>query len=100
MIICAAIKIIKDELYGVKLDTPEELIICGRRHGDCLIIIEQLTARWCGHKQIEGFLDHKGQFLPRDAAYVQAKACGQLSATTLWYKQDHGHFELYSEGLW
>lgn len=35
MIVCAAIKVINEELYGVKLDKSEELIVCGHRHGDC-----------------------------------------------------------------
>ena len=53
MIVCAAIKLINEELYGVKLDKPEELIVCGHRHCNCFEVISHLGARWTGRKKIQ-----------------------------------------------
>lgn len=100
MIVCAAIKLINEELYGVKLDQPEELIICGHRHCNCFAVISQLGARWAGRKKIQGFINHKGEFLDRKEAFTHAKECGQLSATHRYYQQDHNITELYSEDLY
>jgi hypothetical protein len=100
MIVCAAIKIINEELYGVKLDKPEELIVCGHRHGNCLEVISQLGARWGGRKKIQGFINHKGEFLDRKEALSHALECGQLSATHRYYWEDHNINELYSEDLY
>ena len=100
MIVCAAIKLINEELYGVKLDKPEELIVCGHRHSNCLNIISQLGARWAGRKKIQGFINHKGEFLDRKEALIHALECGQLSATHRYYQKDHNIDELYSEDLY
>lgn len=100
MIVCAAIKLINEELYGVKLDKPEELIVCGHRHCNCLEVISQLGARWTGRKKIQGFINHKGEFLDRKEALAHALECGQLSATHRWHQEDHHINELYSEDLY
>lgn len=100
MIICAAIKLIQEELFGEKLSIPKELVICGHRHGDCLKIINELSPRWCHTKQIQGFIDHNGKFLDRKEAFIHAKECGQLSKSTRWYKFDNDQRELYSEDLY
>lgn len=100
MIVCAAIKVINEELYGVKLDKSEELIVCGHRHGDCWEVISQLSARWAGRKKIEGFINHKGEFLDRVDALTHARECGQLSETHKYYQEDHRIHELYSEDLY
>ena len=99
MIVCAAIKLVNEELYGVKLDKPEELIVCGHRHGDCWEVISQLNARWTGRK-IEGFINHKGEFLNRKEALYHALECGQLSETHRYYQEDNNINELYSEDLY
>ena len=95
MIICAAIKIINEELYGVKLAMPEELIVCGHRHCDCLKVISNLNPRWFRRKQIQGFINHKGEFLDRKEALAHALECGQLSATHRYYQENHNINQLY-----
>lgn len=100
MIVCAAIKIVIEEFYGVKLNKPEELIVCGHRHGDCFKVISQLSARWYGCKKTEGFINHKGEFLDRVNALAHARECGQLSETHRWYQEDNHINELYSEDLY
>ena len=91
MIICAAIELETDD---------SQLVICGRRHGDCLGVKSQLADKWKHSKVTQGFIDHNGAFYDRETAYVHAQACGQLTATTRWYKDDHGDRELYSEDLY
>lgn len=100
MIVCAAIKLIRDELYGVKLDNQIELVVCGHRHGDCFEVISQLGARWHGCKQTQGFINHKGEFLDRYDALIHARECGQLSETHRYYQEDNRINELYSEDLY
>ncbi len=100
MIICAAIKLINEELYGVKLNKAEELIVCGYRHGNCREVISQLGPRWAGRKTLEGFINHKGEFLDRKEALTHAQECGQLSATHRYYQEDNNINELYSEDLY
>ena len=94
MIICAAIKIV--DTFPV-----DELIVCGHRHADCFKIISNLDNRWKNvPTKIQGFINHKGEFLNRKAAFEHAKECGQLCVTTCWYKEDHNQDELYSEDLY
>ena len=100
MIICAAIKLIQEELFGEKLSIPKELVVCGHRHGDCLKTINELSPRWCHTKQIQGFINHKGEFLDREEALIHALGCGQLSQSTRWYKFDNDERILYSEDLY
>ena len=100
MIVCAAVKLIQEEQYGVKLNVPIELVICGHRHGNCLAVISQLGARWFHCKEIQGFINHKGDFLDRKEALSHALECGQLSATHRYYQIDHNIDELYSEDLY
>ena len=100
MIVCAAIKLVRDELYGVKLEKPEELIVCGHRHGDCFEVISQLGARWYRCKETQGFINHKGEFLDRYDALIHARECGQLSETHKYYQEDNRINELYSEDLY
>lgn len=94
MIICAAVKLDMGDLNNTSLIVP------GRRHGDCWDVIRQLNDNWKGAAQIEGFLDHNGKFYDRQHALAHATACGQLTKTTLWYKEDHEDTELYSEDLY
>lgn len=96
MIICAAIKINNNRTINNK-----ELIVSGHRHGDCLQVISELYgADWLGCSKIQGFINHKGEFLDRKEALVHALECGQLSATNRWYITDHNIDELYSEDLY
>lgn len=97
MIICAAIDITfvnsKDEIVN--------LIVCGHRHGDCFKTIRQLDNK---HTQwtIQGFINHKGEFLDRKEAYKHALECGQISQHAKWYREDSNDNteELYSEDLY
>lgn len=100
MIVCAAIKLIVEEQYGVKLDKPMELVVCGHRHADCWEIVSCLSARWFGAKEIQGFINHKGEFLDRYDALVHARECGQLSETHRCYQEDNRINGLYSEDLY
>jgi len=102
VIICAAIKLINDcDNIGLELESPRELIICGHRHGDCYKTIRELEKSWLEHsKKIQGFINHKGEFLDRKEALAHARGCGQLNETTRYYQEDHHIDELYSEDLY
>lgn len=94
MIICAAVK-------WTNPYTGLEITIGCIRHADGLAQLN--TVRNLGSvinkNDIEqGFLDHEGKFYSREDAYIIAKKCGQLSATTLANK--HASTELFSEDLY
>ena len=95
MLICAALLV---QVEGLDHTT----IIPCRRHGDGFKILEDLGyAPKTKYKVIEqGFINHKGEFLNRKEAFKYVYEIGQLSATTRWYHEDHGHDELYSEDLY
>ena len=95
MIVCAAIKINFIDLS----DEIQEMIICGHRHQNCLYTIAHLSKKWTNWK-IQGFINHKGEFLDRKEALAHALECGQLSATHRYYQEDHNIDELYSEDLY
>ena len=95
MIICAAIKI----TYIDSKNETQELVVCGHRHSDCFKVIHRLDNKHTESK-IQGFINHKGEFLDRKEALAHARECGQLSATHRWYQQDHNIDELYSEDLY
>ncbi len=94
MIICAAIKVKGYDFKAKEVDT----IVCGLRHGDCLETIKIMNLV-CEEK-IQGFINHKGEFLNREEALKHALECGQLSATHRYYQRDHEICELYSEDLY
>ena len=95
MIICAAIKIKGTNSKAEDVDT----IICGLRHGDCFKTIRLLNLV---HKreEIQGFINHKGEFLDRKEALKHANECGQLTATHRCYQKTNNLKELYSEDLY
>lgn len=95
MIICAALKI---QVEG--LDHPT--IIPCIRHGDGFQILADLGyAPKTKYKVVEqGFITQDHVFMNRQEAFKYVYEIGQLSATTRWYHQDHGHDELYSEDLY
>lgn len=98
MIICAAIKIEKTDNFGNPL---ESIIICGHRHGDCFKMIGNLNEKWKkGNSVIQGFINHKGEFLDRKEAFEHIKEIGQCNTTQRWYWEDHNQDELYSEDLY
>lgn len=95
MIICAAIKI-----NGLNADFQEiDTVICGLRHSDCFKTIRflQLLSK---PEMVQGFINHKGEFLDRKEALAHARECGQLPETVRYYQEDHNIDELYSEDLY
>lgn len=95
MILCAAV----DITFVNSKNEVNRLTICGRRHGDCYKIIRQLDNKHTQWSE-EGFITRDGVFLNREDAFKHASHCGQLSQSTLWYKEDHKENELYSEDLY
>ena len=95
MIICAAISL----TYKTKNDKLTGAIICGHRHGDCYAIMQHMDVA-TKVNEIEGFINHKGEFLDRKEALSHALECGQLSQSTRWYKFDNDERILYSEDLY
>ena len=77
-----------------------EIIICGHRHHNCLATIAQLNSNWVGAKKVDGFINHKGEFLDRKEAYRHAVECGQLSAVVRHKARREGDMQLYSEDLY
>ena len=94
MVVCAAIRITMKNIAGT------QHVICGVRHADCLKTIAKLNDNWklCGRE--DGFMTNFGEFLDRKEALRHASMCGQLSATTLEFKEEHEEDELYSEDLY
>lgn len=95
MIICAAI----DITFVNSKDEVINLIVCGHRHCDCFKTIRQLDNK---HTQwtVEGFINHKGEFLDRKQAFEHIKEIGQYNETQRYYWEDHNQDELYSEDLY
>ena len=97
MIICAAIKIYDPVVQ-------QELVITGLRHGDCFKTIRELNEDWRRLNRapfrVQGFINHKGEFLDRREALIHAMECGQITATHRYYQEDHNIDELYSEDLY
>lgn len=94
MIVCAAVK-------WTNPYTDLEMTIGCIRHSDGLAqlnILRDLGQVIDKNDVEQGFLDEDGKFYSREAAYIIAKYCGQLSATTLANK--HGSQELFSEDLY
>ena len=77
MIICAAISI-KFNCAGKTV----KAVIPDYRHSSVWELMATLgiPAKW---EEVEGFLDHHGQFFNRLETYDHALMCGQLSDTTL-----------------
>ena len=95
MIICAAI----DITFVNSKDEVVNLIVCGHRHCDCFKTIRQLDNK---HTQwtVEGFINHRGEFLDRKQAFEHVKEIGQYNETQRYYWEDHNQDELYSEDLY
>lgn len=93
MIISAAVKI--------EINDREIVIPC-LRHGHAFQMLEALGLKPHEDYQekAQGFIDHLGIFMDRKDAFKYALHTGQLSKATIWYKQDRGQEELYSEDLY
>lgn len=95
MIICAAIKFEFTNIYGDFI----EAVVCGHRHSDCYKTFRLMLPSHKS-KEIQGFINHKGEFLDRKEAFEHAKECGQCNETQRYYWEDHNQDELYSEDLY
>ena len=99
MILCAALKIEVHQNNGVKI-----LILPCRRHGEGFSFLHEFGTPTDGSFKVnvleQGFICTSGRYLNRKEAYDHARECGQLNASTLWYKTDHDDVELYSEDLY
>ena len=95
MIICAAI----DITFVNSKDEVVNLIVCGHRHCYCFKTIRHLDNK---HTQwtVQGFINHKGEFLNRKQAFEHVKEIGQYNETQRYYWEDHNQYELYSEDLY
>ena len=100
MIICAAIKVTTNELYRKAPIKADNLVICGLRHSDCFKTIKQLGPRWSTCDKIQGFINHKGDFLTREEALKHALDCGQISATNRNIINNKNLDQLFSEDLY
>lgn len=95
MIICAAVKVIMNNIAGTSA------VVCGHRHADCIETISHFNDCWKFAKRIEGFIDHNNNFLDREEAFKHALTCGQISQHDAWYRIDNRYTaELYSEDLY
>lgn len=95
MLICADLLI---QVEGLDHTT----VIPCRRHGDGFQILRDLGFQPKTKYKVlsQGFIDHNGVFIDREESFEHAKQCGQLSAATRWYKENHNEVELYSEDLY
>ena len=93
MIVCAAIELTNAEA---------KLVICGLRHANCIQTIKSLDSNWTNAKKVDGFINHKGEFLDRKEAFKHALECGQINQHAKWYREDNNDTteELYSEDLY
>jgi len=94
MIICAAIRV-----RFVRDNTLVDAVILGLRHSDCWDLMATLHVPK-EREEEEGFIDNKGTFLDRYAAYKHALVCGQISDTTRTTKEEKGETVLFSEDLY
>lgn len=97
MILAAAIK------YKIE-STGKEVVLCGARHGDVFAQLKALgfEARK-GYEEIDqGFIDHHNNFLTRKEAFEHAKMCGQISANTIYDRENKNPFgkNMISEDIW
>lgn len=95
MIVCAAIKIeFEDDRCHRK-----ELVVCGHRHANCFKVIHELN-KTRTISTVQGFINHKGEFLDRKEALAHALEIGQLSQTHIDYQRDNHINEMFSEDLY
>ena len=96
MILASAIK------YHIN-ETNKEVVLCGARHGDIFVQLDQLGLKEKGYKELEqGFIDHKNNFLTREEAYEHAKMCGQICEKIIYEREQENIFgkHMISEDLW
>lgn len=96
MILAAAIK------YKIE-KTGKEVVLCGCRHGDIFLQLRALGFNPAeGYKEIDqGFIDHNGNFLNRQDAFIHAHKCGQMCEKVFDAKVQFTNTpSLISEDLW
>lgn len=95
MILAAAIK------YHIE-DSNKDVVLCGARHGDIFKQMELLGLEpQKPNREMQGFIDHNGNFLDRKEALEHAHQCGQISSMIYDKKTNGQNFsELISEDLW
>lgn len=98
MIICAALNITVDS--NITPGGKREIIVHGLRHGDCYYQAKLMNIPTNSENTVEGFVDSRGIFYDRFEAYDHAAQIGQISPTTIIYKQANKEYELYSEDLY
>lgn len=86
------------------IETGEDVILCGSRHGDIFSQLKPLGFKPKeGYVEEEqGFINEKNEFLTRKEAFEHAKACGQISSRII-HEREHGGIgglNLISEDLW
>lgn len=94
MILCAAIQI-----TFTRAGKLVEAVVPGYRHGNVWELMATLGVP-AERQEVEGFIDHHGNFLDRYEAFDHALQCGQLSDTTLTSKCERRERQLYSEDLY
>ena len=99
MILCAAVKFHINK-------TNEDVVLCAVRHCGSFAQLKKLGFQpQKGYSEIQqGFIDHMGNFLTREEAWIHAKECGQLSSRIIQERENSDLVtdlpELYSEDLW
>lgn len=94
-ILCSAIYIQNEniEMTHSPLNVEKGIVICGRRHCDCLEVISLLPKNIIkGHKQIQGFITKDNYFVNREIAKYIAVNASQC--------EDDGKSMLFSEDLY
>ena len=87
------------------LNTDEEVILCGARHGDVFKQIKGLgfEPKEGYVEETQGFIDHHNKFYTREEAFEYAYQCGQLSSR-IYHDRLNGTLaggkQLISEDLW
>lgn len=87
MIIASAIKF-------VPLFDEYSVIICGKRHADCLEKAFQMGYEWSKEDIVQGFMTDDSRFLDRYEAKPEARRCNRLIV------DDDKYRELFSEDMW
>lgn len=87
------------------LETDEDVILCGSRHGDIFKQIKYLgfEPKEGYVEEEQGFIDHHNNFLTREEALEHAFQCGQLSSKIYYNRiegRECGGKQLISEDLW
>lgn len=94
MILCAAIK-----TTFTRDDEKVTVVIPGHRHVEVWGLMADLRIPR-EREEVEGFIDHEGNFLDRYDAFEHAVMCGQVSRTTLDHKEERFEVQLYSEDIY